>query len=142
MSMNKWEGIGNLTREPETRTSESGLCICTFSVAVNRPKDRDGNSKADFIPVKALGKQGEACAKWLHKGSRVGVVGTLTTYTYENENGEKRFKMEVLLQDLTFLGESGGQRQQGAGDTGPTPPPEPSGNPGEFTEVDDDELPF
>lgn len=142
MSMNKWEGIGNLTREPEIRSSESGLCICSFSIAVNRPKDRDGNSKADFIPVKALGKQGEACGKWLHKGSRVGVVGMLTSYTYENDNGEKRFKMEVLLQDLTFLGDSAGQRQQSGGDPGPSAPPPPAPNPGEFTEVDDDELPF
>jgi len=145
MSMNKWEGIGNLTRDPEVRTSESGVCICTFSLAVNRPKDRDGNSKADFIPIKALGKRGETCAKYLKKGSKIGAVGSLSTYTYTNDNNEKRFKMEVLLEDLTFLGETGGQqRQASSSGSEPAPPPEYPAPPtyGEFQEVDDDELPF
>ena len=144
MSMNKWEGTGNLTRDPEVRTSESGVCICTFSLAVNRPKDKGGNSKADFIPIKALGKKGEVCGKYLKKGSRIGAVGTLSTYTYTNGSGDKRFKTEVLLEDITFLGEGGGQRQGATGDNGPTPPPDYPAPPttGEFQEVDDDELPF
>jgi len=143
MSMNKWNGIGNLTRDPEYRESANGTSICTFSIAVNRPKDKDGNSKADFIPVKALGKQAEVCSRYLHKGSRIGVVGTLTSYTYETDDGQRHFKMEVLMQDLTFLGDAGqgqGQprQQQSTGGQTPTTAPDPDS----FTEVDDDELPF
>lgn len=98
--MNKITIIGNLTRDPETRTTQSGKSVCTFNVAVNR---RGNQQEADYFRVSAWNQTGEACSKYLTKGSKVAVVGNVSLNTYTTQNGENRASMEVYAQDVEFL---------------------------------------
>lgn len=102
--MNKWVGIGNLTRDPELSTTPSGVSVCKFSIAVNRNyTDANGERGCDFINVVVWRQAGENCAKYLRKGKKVCVVGSIQTRSYENSNGEKRSVVEVVAEDVEFL---------------------------------------
>ena len=98
--MNKLTIIGNLCKDPETRTTQSGKSVCTFNVAVNR---RGNQQEADYFRVSAWNQTGEACSKYLTKGSKVAVVGNVSLNTYTTQNGENRSSMEVYAQDVEFL---------------------------------------
>lgn len=110
--MNKVHLIGNLTRDPEVRYTQSGKAVCTFSVAVN-----DGygeNKKAYFFPVVVWNKSAEACGNSLHKGSKVAVTGKLTSRQYENNEGKKVTVFEIVADDfggVEFLGKKQGGSQ-------------------------------
>lgn len=96
--MNRLTIIGNLTREPETRTTQSGKNVCTFIVAVNRQNDG-----ADYFRVSAWGQLGEICQKYLGKGRKVAVVGSVSVNSYTTQAGEARASLEVMAQDVEFL---------------------------------------
>lgn len=100
--MNKLTIIGNLTRTPETRTTNSGKNVCTFTVAVNRRRTQGNQPEADFFRVSAWGALGENCQKFLDKGRKVAVVGAVSANAYSN-NGEARATLEVMAQDVEFL---------------------------------------
>ncbi len=141
--MNTWSGIGNLVRDPEASVTQSGTDVCKFTVAVNRPKDANGNTQADFIPVRALGKRAALCREYLRKGRKIGIVGKLHTYTYTTQEGQKRSGFEVLLDDITFL-PSGDANKSQFGDVHADDGVvhhDVSGD-GGFVQVDDDDLPF
>lgn len=96
--MNSVEIIGNLTRDPQIRSTKSGKSVASFSVAVNRKYVApDGTEKevADFVNVVAWGSLAEAVGNQLHKGTRVFVEGRYSTRTYESQQGEKRYVTEV-----------------------------------------------
>jgi single-strand DNA-binding protein len=100
--MNKLTIIGNLTKDPEKRTTTSGVNVCSFSVAVNKPK-RDGQDQgADFFRVTAWRGLADICAKYLAKGRKVAVVGSVSLHTYQS-NGETKASMEVNADDVEFL---------------------------------------
>jgi len=101
--MNSLTIIGNLTNDPELRTTTSGKNVCGFSVAVNRRNKIEGQPDADFFRVSAWGQLGENCAKFLAKGKKVCVVGSVSVRTYENQNHETRASMEVKANDVEFL---------------------------------------
>ncbi len=101
--MNSLTIIGNLTNEPELRTTTSGKNVCSFSVAVNRRKKVDGQPDADFFRVSAWGQLGENCAKFLAKGRKVCVVGSVSVRTYETQKHETRANMEVIANEVEFL---------------------------------------
>jgi single-strand DNA-binding protein len=104
--------MGNLTRDPEVRQTPNGQSVCSFSLALNRSyKGADGNwqEATDFIDVVAWGPLGERVAQYLSKGRPCLVNGRLQSRAWEQE-GQKRSKVEVVAQDVTFLG--------GAGDNG------------------------
>lgn len=101
--MNSLTIIGNLTNDPELRTTTSGKNVCSFSVAVNRRNKIDGQPDADFFRVSAWGQLGENCAKFLAKGKKVCVVGSVSVRTYENQKHETRASMEVKANDVEFL---------------------------------------
>ena len=102
--MNKALLIGNLTKEPELRATASDIAVCTFTVAVNRRfANQSGEREADFIPVVVWRQQAENCARYLHKGSKVGVCGTIQTRSYEAQDGQKRFVTEVVADEVDFL---------------------------------------
>ena len=101
--MNRLTIIGNLTNDPELRTTTSGKNVCGFSVAVNRRNRIEGQPDADFFRVSAWGQLGENCAKFLAKGKKVCVVGSVSVRTYENQNHETRASMEVIANDVEFL---------------------------------------
>jgi single-strand DNA-binding protein len=105
--------MGNLTRDPELRQTPNGQNVCSFSLALNRSyKGADGNwqEATDYIDVVAWGPLGERVAQYLSKGRPCLVNGRLQSRQWEQE-GQKRSKVEVVAQDVTFLGggEGGGQ---------------------------------
>lgn len=97
--MNKLTIIGNLTSDPEQRTTATGKTVTSFSVAVNR---RGGN-EADFFRVSAWDKTAENCGKFLSKGRKVCVVGPVSVRTYQANNGETRASLEVTANEVEFL---------------------------------------
>lgn len=99
--MNKLHLIGNLTADPESRATASGVTVCTFTVAVNRRKDKDAT---DFFRVNAWRQLGESCQRYLAKGRKVAVIGELQPRLYEAKNGETRLSLDVQADDVEFVG--------------------------------------
>lgn len=98
--MNRLFITGNLTRDPELRTTQSGKNVCTFTVAVNR---RGQQQEADYFRVSAWDKLGENCNQFLAKGRKVAVVGSVSVHTYTTQNGETRADLSVVAQEVEFL---------------------------------------
>ena len=138
--MNRVIITGNLTHDPELRTTASGVPTCSFRVAVNRRfKDKDGNATTDFIQVVTWRKTAELCADYLSKGRKVGIVGELQTRTYEAKDGTKRTATEVVADDVEFLSpKSDGNENSGRRGRNKQSEPDMDG----FMDISDDELPF
>lgn len=131
--------MGNLTRDPELRQIPSGQSVCGFSLALNRSyKGSDGNwqEATDFIDVVAWGPLGERVAQYLSKGRPCLVSGRLQSRSWE-QDGQKRSKVEVVAQDVTFLGGPGGGNGSG-GDYDQTPKPAQSSSKAKKDEVVED----
>lgn len=143
--MNKCFIVGNLTRDPELRSTRDGISVCSFTVAVNRRNRgaQAGQQEADYFRVTAWRQLGENCARYLAKGRKVSVVGPVTVNTYTGSDGATRASLEMTADDVEFL------TPRGEG--------EPAGYaPGTvcaydraaqdaangYMQVDDDELPF
>ena len=107
--MNKLLIVGNLTRDPELRTTPQGVNVCTFSVAVNRRKKQEGKPDADFFRVSAWKELGDNCAKYLTTGKKVCVVGEVSVHTYQKQNGEAGANMEVTASEVEFLSQKSNQ---------------------------------
>ena len=132
--------IGNLTRDPELRTTQSGLSVCSFTLAVNRRAKKDGQQETDFIDVVAWRVLADNCAKYLAKGKKAAVVGAIQTSSYEDKNGNKRKKWEILADEVEFLTPVG---QGAASDGYSAAVSKGAENPqAGFTQVEDEELPF
>lgn len=143
--MNKLFIIGNLTRDPELRSTPNGVPVCTFTVAVNRRRASTaeaGQPEADFFRVTAWRQLGENCNRFLSKGRKVAVVGPVQVNTYTAQDGSTRASLEVTADDVEFLS------PRGEGDGGSGRPGEQGVSPvsggmsGGFVKVDDEELPF
>ena len=142
--MNKIILIGNLTRDPEVRSTPNGVTVCTFTIAVNRRfgGQPGGERQADFFRINAWRQLGENCSKFLAKGRKVDVVGSVSVHTYTGNDGTTRASLEVNADDVEFLssrndGEAGGY-------SAPAAPEAPSADSqaAGFTAVETDELPF
>jgi len=142
--MNKLTIIGNLTRDPETRTVSTGSTVCSFTVAVNRRRSsQNGNQPdADFFRVSAWDKLGDICQRYLAKGRKVAVVGPVSVNSYEARDGSgTRFTLEVRADDVEFL--SSRQDDQAADSGAPAPAKGGAAKDDKgFAEVDDEDLPF
>jgi single-strand DNA-binding protein len=117
-SFNQVTLMGNLTRDPELRSTPNGQSVCSFSLALNRSyKGADGNwiEATDFVDVTAWGPLGERVSQYVTKGRPVLVSGRLQSRAWE-QDGQKRSKVEVVAQDVTFLGGRGE-----GGDSGSAP---------------------
>ncbi len=128
--MNKVILIGRLTKDPETRYTQSGLQVTTFTLAVDRrfAKKDSRQPTADFIPIVTWRKLAEICANNLMKGRRVGVYGQMQVRTYDAKDGSKRYITEVLADEVEFLDKKAGGSQQAAQDG--------------MQDVDDEVIPF
>lgn len=133
--MNQVVLIGNLGKDVELKTTQSGKNVCNFSIGVSRPRSKDGVSDTDWINIVAWEKTAELCGKYLHKGSKVGVVGRLQTRSYDKD-GKKVYITEVLAENVEFL--SPKESAPAKDDDNHRYPDGPS----EMTEANDDELPF
>lgn len=96
--MNKLFIIGNLTKDPDSRSTKDGTPVCSFTVAVNRRKEG-----ADFFRVTAWRGLAEICGKYLAKGRKVCVVGSVSVSTYTGQDGQTRASLEVTADDVEFL---------------------------------------
>lgn len=102
--MNKVFLIGNLTRDPESNTVSTGVSVCRFAIAVTRRyAGADGNRETDFINIVTWRGLADNCAKYLKKGSKVAVCGTLQTRSYENKEGVKVNVFEIVADEVEFL---------------------------------------
>jgi single-strand DNA-binding protein len=102
--MNKVILIGNLTKDPDTSTTNSGVMVSRFTIAVQRRfENADGEREADFINIVAWRKLAELCQQYITKGSKVAVEGRLTTRNYEADDGTKRYVTEIMAESIEFL---------------------------------------
>jgi single-strand DNA-binding protein len=112
--------MGNLTRDPELRSTPNGQSVCSFSLALNRSyKGSDGNwqEATDYVDIVAWGPLGERVAQYLSKGRPALVNGRIQSRSWE-QDGQKRSKVEVVAQDVTFLGSPSGGQGGNAGGSG------------------------
>ncbi len=103
---------GNLTRDPELRSTPSGASVCSFAVAVNRTyRSADGENKEEvsYIDCTAWGKTGEMISQYAKKGSSILVSGRLSQRSFEDKNGVKRSRTEIVVEDFNFLGGATGR---------------------------------
>ena len=144
--MNKVILIGNLASDPEAFTTQSGISRSTFRVAVQRRfANAQGVREADFFTVIAWRQTADFCNRYLTKGRKVAVEGSIQNRSYDAQDGSKRYVTEIIADNIEALGSRDeGQGQARPRDNGPTPPPAQPAGPvmNDFTEVEDDELPF
>ena len=133
--MNEVILIGNLASDVESRTTNSGIANCTFRLAVQRRfANANGQREADFLPIVCWRQTAELCSKYLLKGRKVAVEGSIQTRSYDAQDGTKRYVTEIIADNVEFLS----SREEGAS---PAPAPIARPEPG-FAPVEDDELPF
>lgn len=110
MNLNKAMLIGNLTRDPETKTTPSGQTVTTFGVATNLVwTDANGEKqkKAEFHNIVAWRKLGEICGQYLKKGNKVYIEGRLQTRDWEGQDGVKRYRTEIIADNMIMLDTKG-----------------------------------
>ena len=143
--MNKVVLIGNLTRDPELQTTNGGVSVCRFSLAVTRRfANADGERDADFINVVVWRNQAENCHKYLKKGSKCAVIGRIQTSSYDAPDGSKRYTTDVVADEVEFLSTKGSSNSEEISE------PVESGSKSsgkndvvnKFEPIDDDNLPF
>lgn len=104
-SLNKVQLIGNLTRDPEVKTTPTGILVCTFGLATNRSWVANGEKKeeTEFHNIVAWNKLADICSQLLSKGRKVYLEGRLTTRNWESKEGEKRNTTEIVMEDMILL---------------------------------------
>lgn len=126
--MNKTILIGNLTKDPELSTTTTGVSVCKIGIAVNRPfKNSEGNTEVDFFNIVAWRIQAENCAKFLRKGLKICVVGSLQNRSYEGQDGQKKYVTEIVAENVEFLSPKGSDEYK---------------NENTMQPINDDALPF
>lgn len=139
--------IGNLTRDPEVRTTPQGVPVASFGLATNLTwKDQSGNrqTKAEFHNIVAWRKLGETCGQYLKRGSKVYVEGRLQTRSWDDQSGNKKYRTEIILDSMIMLDrkESGGSYQPSAPSQIEAEAEAPQTAPQPSEEVNIEEIPF
>lgn len=136
--------VGNLTRDPELRTTASGTQVCSISVAVNRSYKSNSGEQQDqvsYFDCSAWGKLGETIAQYAHKGSGILISGRLEQRSWEDKEGQKRSRIEIVVDDFNFIGGGNGGGDFSGGNNAPkaaaTPADDMSDDP-----IDLSEIPF
>ena len=155
--MEKLQIIGNLTRDPELRTTQTGLSVCSFTVAVNQKPSRaqrEANQQppAKFFRVTTWRELAENCAKYLAKGRKVYCEGTIDTSAYiGQQDGQPHAGLEMTANEVEFLSSRGdtqdaapsaGNAAQAPAAAAPVPAAQAPATPAGFTAVETDDLPF
>lgn len=102
--------IGRMVADPEVSTTPTGTNVAKFRVAVNRPKQKDKEAKADFINIVAWRKLGEFAKTYFGKGKAIGIEGSIQTGDYTDRDGNKRYTFEVVADRLFFVGSKNGEK--------------------------------
>ncbi len=137
--MNKVILVGNLARDPELSQTNTGISVCRMTLAVSRRfQNAEGEREADFINVVVWRGTGENCHKFLKKGSKCGIIGSLQIRSYDDKEGVKRYSTEVIADEVEFLstksGNEGGDYER--------PASAPAKKVATLEPIDDDTLPF
>ncbi len=148
--MNRVVLVGRLTRDPEMRTTSSGISQTRFTLAVNRRSTgQNGEREADFISCVAWRGTAEAIAKYLTKGRELAVEGRIQTGSYDAQDGTKRYTTDVVVDNFTFIGSGNGsttptyQNNGASNDIATTDISEdPFKDFGSEVALSDDDLPF
>lgn len=145
MNLNKAMIIGNLTRDPETRSTPQGTTVTSFSVATNYVwNDQAGNrqEKVEYHNIVAWRKLGEICAQYLSKGSKVYIEGRIQTRSWDDQQGNKKFRTEIIAENMIMLDRAGGGQNtnQPKASSNEFAQPEPAAAGEE--EINVDEIPF
>lgn len=139
--MNKIVLIGNLTHDPETRSTPNGTTVCSFTIAVNRRyASQGGERQTDFFRINAWRQLGDLCARYLAKGRKVAVVGELQARTYEAKDGTTRMSLDVSADEVEFLSPRG--EEQSGYTAAPSPRPNRNQEADGFTDISSDDIPF
>ncbi len=144
--MNKVILMGRLTRDPEVRYSQSeqATAVARYTLAVDRRFKRDGDQTADFINCVAFGRSGEFAEKYFHKGTKLVITGRIQTGSYTNQEGQKVYTTDVVVEEQEFAESKAAS--EGQGGFQPAGRPEPSAAVGDgFMNIPDgidEELPF
>lgn len=137
--MNKVILIGNLTRDPELSETPSGVAVCRFSIAVSRDyANSDGTRETDFFNITVWRGRAENCGKYLKKGNKVAVVGSLQTRSYEDKDGIKRNVTDIVANEVEFLTPKNAQ----GNDSDDAPATESKRERPQLEAIDDNQLPF
>lgn len=139
--MNKVLLIGNLTKDPELSTTTNGVSLCKFTLAVPRKyTSNSGEREADFLPIVVWRGQADNCYKYLKKGSKCSITGTIQTRVYDTPDGSRRYMTEIVAEEVEFIS----TRNGGADDMadGEEERPATSNVVNKFEPIDDDNLPF
>ena len=144
-SFNRVILMGNLTRDPELRQTQSGTSICRFSVAVNRSfSSQDGSVRDEtcFVDIDSFGRTAENISKYFSKGKPILVEGRLRQDSWEDKQGQKRTKLVVVLERFEFVGSRGDSQNYDNSDYAPSPARAP--RPQQPAPQDDleDDVPF
>lgn len=137
--MNSVNLIGRLTKDNEMKITSNGKSVVAFILAVNRRVPKDAEQQADFINCVAWGKTAENMCVYTHKGSLVGVTGRINTRNYENQNGQKIYITEVIVDELQYLEP---KKTTNAQQGNVYEPDYSSFNTGASVDIADDDLPF
>lgn len=137
--MNKITIIGNVVHTPEVRQTKSGTAVCSFSVAVKRrfKNPTTGEHDTDFFEVQCWRQLAELCEKYLEKGRKVAAIGAMQSRDYEKDGVKKRI-WELVADEVEFLTPKG----EGAAPAAPASAPAQKKPEPQFTQVEDEELPF
>ena len=147
-SLNRVVLIGNLTRDPELRTTPSGTSVATLGIAVNRRWTNQQGEKVDntdFFNIVAWGKLAELCSEYIRKGSPIAVDGRLQYRTWETPEGQKRSKVEVVAENVQFLGrprEARGEFTGTAEEVSTPEAPKPAEGATAGSDVEESDVPF
>lgn len=151
--MNRVILLGRLARDPEVRYTQSAepLAVCRFAVAVDRPYSRnrqENEPTADFINCVCFGKRGESINQYFRKGNRIAVQGRLQVSNYTDQQGNKRYSTDVVVEDFEFVESKNERANSSEGGFNPATAPQSSVAPAtsagfSIDSIDDDEdLPF
>lgn len=145
--MNKVLLIGNLTRDPEHSVTPNGISVCRFSIAVQRRfANSDGEREADFINCVAWRGLADNVSKYVKKGKKISVVGSIQTRNYEAQDGTKRYVTEVVAEDVEFISprdnEDGEPSTRSKFDSDSSEEKSEKNKIAKFEPIDDDDLPF
>ena len=139
-SLNKFIGIGNLGRDPETRYMPNGDAVCNFSIACSEQwKDKGGarQERTEWVRCTAYRKLGEICGEFLKKGSQVYIEGRLETRKWTDKEGKERYTTEIIISEMKMLG----SKRDGGSQDEPAPKQEKPSLPGNVQDMSDD-APF
>lgn len=120
-SINSAVLAGRITKDPELRKTQTGKSVCSFVIACDRPKTKDGESAADFISCVAWNQSADYLCSYAHTGDLIGVTGSIQTRSYDDQSGQRRYVTEVLVNRLTILSSVSRQQEQSQEKKQPAP---------------------